>query len=164
MTEQLRETRTRWAKANLRGTPDPIVSSSYGLCSLQRTRPTTRWKVVRSWPDQPDRRHPLCCQRQCYKLHLDSSRWILNSCSARPFLHAPVVHASCNRTYHDHNVVKILLFQFSEFLQLSCPRSSRPWFPRQRKVGRLRRTVRLPTTAWPVNSVCTCTMPNDPTL
>ena len=39
--ERLRETRTRRAKASLRGTPGPIVSSSDCLCSL-RTRPTTR--------------------------------------------------------------------------------------------------------------------------
>ena len=39
--ERLRETRTRRAKASLRGTPGPIVSSSDCLCSL-RMRPTTR--------------------------------------------------------------------------------------------------------------------------
>ena len=38
--ERLRETRTRTAKASLRGTPGPIVSSSDRLCSLD-TRPTT---------------------------------------------------------------------------------------------------------------------------
>ena len=39
--ERLRETRTRTAKASMRGTPGPIVSSSDRLCSLG-TRPTTR--------------------------------------------------------------------------------------------------------------------------
>ena len=56
--ERLQETHTHRAEASLRGTPHPIVSPSDCLCSL-RTRPTTRWKVVQPWPDQPDRRRCL---------------------------------------------------------------------------------------------------------
>ena len=73
--EWLRETRTRRAKASLSGTPGPFVSSSNYLYSL-KTRPTTRWKVVRPWPDQLDRRRRLCNKETDYSENSIDQCWI----------------------------------------------------------------------------------------
>ena len=70
----MRNAYTHRAKANLRWTPGPIVSSSDYLCS-QRMRPTSHWKVVRPWPDRQRR---LCSVKEKYIYSSDEiACWII---------------------------------------------------------------------------------------